>query len=132
MGIGHAVFLTSRYGDTQVMHDAWDQLVDNMDRSMAEPNQVPEVLTHLVLPCGHMPYVMGKGSEMATMASKLQMDWWSAGAKLDEFIESDLNVYLAPRGQSNTGPYIGNGDSYFWTSRYGCSQSRISPMPLRV
>eukprot|EP01046_Picozoa_sp_COSAG06_P021451 COSAG06_NODE_1614_length_8932_cov_4.428507_1_plen_1634_part_10 len=118
MTVIHGATLALRFGSLGDMRYAFDKVASNMKRSMAEANQIPERLTHHVLVCCHWPSVLNLGNEMAALISELGMTWAAAEAKCDAMTDDeDNNPYFAPRGKSNTGPYLWNMDLLYWTSR---------------
>jgi hypothetical protein len=114
----HGILLALRYGDLTVSNYGLDKVIENMERAVLEPNQIPEFIPKIVVPCSHWPYLLGKGKEMTGLLSLLRMDWQSAEATCDlATADTDNNVWFAPRGQSNTGPYLLNMDSICWMAK---------------
>ena len=113
---GHGFILAARYGSLQRFHYVFAKLASNMKRSIAEPNQVPELLARVSIACQHWPYLLGKGKEMALLISELKMDWDNAEAACDSLL-GDQNIYCAPRGKCNEGPFFANMDAIYWTIR---------------
>ena len=115
---GHGALLAMRFGDMTAWHYAMEKVVSNMKRIVAEPNQMPEVLSLMWSVCGYWPYILGRGHDMATMMSDMEMDWYIVEAKCDAFTDDvGRNVYFAPRGQANSGPFMVNMDAICWTAK---------------
>ena len=115
---GHGAVLALRFGDMTTWHYAMDKFVSNMKRIVAEPNQVPEVLTQMFCGCSYYAYLFGRGHEMASMMSDISVDWFTVEGKGDALTDDvGRNAFFAPRGQANTGPFMFNMDATNWAAK---------------
>ena len=115
---GHGALLALRFGDMNTWHYTMEKVVRNMKRILAEPNQVPGVLSQMVCAGCQWPYFLGRGHEMATMMSDMELDWCTVEAKCDALTNDvERNVFFAPRGNANSGPFLLNMDLVCWMAK---------------
>ena len=105
--MGISLPLALRSGDLETTADGFDRMIKAVPRMLAEPNQVPEAMTKLLLCVVKWPYLLGKGEAMVSAITDcVGGSWTTIDAWCDAFTDdADNNPYFAPRGQAGTGPY---------------------------